>query len=239
MNKNEFLNQLEALLADISPTEKEEAMQYYREYFDDAGVENEADVIRQLGSPSEVAQTIKEGLAGRELSVVSPKSGEERSQQRQAYSDAGAQTGTDGTSDANAPVHSGDKKKMDPVVFAILLVVGCFVGVTVGIPVISTLCGIVVGIAGAIFGLLCGVFFGGVGLIVAGVGVMIGAVATLFVSPLTALLLVGIALVLGAVGLVLTLLGVEICVHGFPILKDGIVRLYDWVTGLFEKNRQR
>ena len=31
MNKNEFLNQLEALLADISPTEKEEAMQYYRE----------------------------------------------------------------------------------------------------------------------------------------------------------------------------------------------------------------
>ncbi|HKM04016.1 MAG TPA: DUF1700 domain-containing protein [Lachnospiraceae bacterium] len=60
MNRVEFMKQLEALLFDISSSEKEEAIQYYSDYFDDAGVENEAYVINELGSPEKVAATIKE-----------------------------------------------------------------------------------------------------------------------------------------------------------------------------------
>lgn len=41
MNRLEFMQQLEALLSDISQGEREEALQYYNDYLNDAGVENE------------------------------------------------------------------------------------------------------------------------------------------------------------------------------------------------------
>ena len=41
MNRFEYMRRLEALLSDISPSEKEEALTYYNDYFNDAGQENE------------------------------------------------------------------------------------------------------------------------------------------------------------------------------------------------------
>ena len=66
MNRVEFMNALERLLADISVGEREEALQYYNDYLNDAGVENEEDVINSLGSPEKVAANIKAGLSGGE-----------------------------------------------------------------------------------------------------------------------------------------------------------------------------
>ena len=62
MSRVEFMNQLKNLLWDIPEGEREEALNYYEDYFDDAGVENEAQVIASLGSPEKVAAIIKEGL---------------------------------------------------------------------------------------------------------------------------------------------------------------------------------
>lgn len=62
MNRNEFMRELELLLADLSQTEKEEALEYYNNYFEDAGPENEEIVIKELGSPAQVAQSIKKDL---------------------------------------------------------------------------------------------------------------------------------------------------------------------------------
>lgn len=62
MNRNEFMTKLELLLAGISREEREEALQYYTDYFEDAGAENETEVIRELGSPEKVAATIKADL---------------------------------------------------------------------------------------------------------------------------------------------------------------------------------
>ena len=54
--------QLARLLGDVPKAEREEALQYYNDYFDDAGVEEESGVIASLGSPEELARTIKAGL---------------------------------------------------------------------------------------------------------------------------------------------------------------------------------
>lgn len=62
MRKDEFLEKLEMLLSDISQEEREEAMAFYRSYFDDAGVGNEARIIAELESPENVAETIKRDL---------------------------------------------------------------------------------------------------------------------------------------------------------------------------------
>ena len=62
MNRKAFMEQLQNLLWDISPAEREEAIRYYDTYFDDAGPENEGDVIESLGSPEKVAENIKKDI---------------------------------------------------------------------------------------------------------------------------------------------------------------------------------
>ncbi len=62
MSRAEFMRRLAELLADVSPAEREEAIQYYNDYFDDAGTENEQSVIASLGTPEELAKTIRAGL---------------------------------------------------------------------------------------------------------------------------------------------------------------------------------
>lgn len=64
MNQEIFLNQLESLLSDIPEDERREALEYYRCYFEDAGIENEESVLAELVSPERVAQTIKADLQG-------------------------------------------------------------------------------------------------------------------------------------------------------------------------------
>ncbi len=62
MNRAQFMEQLEKLLSDISEAERQEALDYYNSYFDDAGEEQEDAVIRELGSPGKVAAIIKADL---------------------------------------------------------------------------------------------------------------------------------------------------------------------------------
>ena len=64
MSRIEFMSELRALLADLSEEERDEALQYYNDYFDDAGAENETSIIKELGSPQKLAATIKAGLFG-------------------------------------------------------------------------------------------------------------------------------------------------------------------------------
>lgn len=63
MDRAEFMSRLTNLLMDVPPMEREEAIQYYNDYFDDAGAENEAGVIASLGTPEELAASIKAGLS--------------------------------------------------------------------------------------------------------------------------------------------------------------------------------
>ena len=59
MKKEEFLGKLKDLLGDIPTIERDEALAYYRSYFEDAGEENEDQIILELESPEKVAWIIK------------------------------------------------------------------------------------------------------------------------------------------------------------------------------------
>lgn len=58
MNKTEYLSELSYKLRRLPSEEVREAISYFSEYFDDAGIENEQAVIQSLGSPDEVAKQI-------------------------------------------------------------------------------------------------------------------------------------------------------------------------------------
>ena len=59
MNRIEFMEALSGLLQDIPEEDRMDALKYYNDYFDDAGAENEKNVIDELESPEKVAAKIK------------------------------------------------------------------------------------------------------------------------------------------------------------------------------------
>lgn len=58
MTRTEYLVQLERHLKKLPQADYEEAMDYFTEYFDEAGPENEAQVIAELGTPKEAAREL-------------------------------------------------------------------------------------------------------------------------------------------------------------------------------------
>ena len=100
MTRQEYMQQLAALLAAMPEAERRDALDYYEEYFDAAGPEKEAMTIQELGSPQNVAEKIWEGT--------------------------GAQPGTS-IPDSNMP-EQGSRRRKSPVwivlaILAILIVV--------------------------------------------------------------------------------------------------------------------
>lgn len=65
MDRKQFMKELEFLLQDISDDERQEALVFYENYFDEAGEKNEQGVISELGDPARVAAMIKDGLKGK------------------------------------------------------------------------------------------------------------------------------------------------------------------------------
>ena len=63
MTRDGFMKELAYLLQDIQDEDKEDALQYYMDYFDEAGPEREDEVIRELGSPERIAAIIRSDIA--------------------------------------------------------------------------------------------------------------------------------------------------------------------------------
>lgn len=67
MNRSEFFMKLEQGLSKVSREERDAALDYYHEYFDEAGPENEQKVVEELGPPMQIAARIRADSAVRRL----------------------------------------------------------------------------------------------------------------------------------------------------------------------------
>ncbi len=76
MTRTEYLAQMERYLKRLPQKDYQEAMDYFTEYFDEAGIENEAQVIDELGSPKEAASEIIASVLGKHMDTPekTPKS---------------------------------------------------------------------------------------------------------------------------------------------------------------------
>lgn len=63
MNRDEFMKRLEYLLSDIPDEDKADALDYYRDYLEEAG-DAEEEAIREFGSPERIAAIIWTDLQG-------------------------------------------------------------------------------------------------------------------------------------------------------------------------------
>lgn len=73
MSRKEYIDELYRRLSRMPEADRREAVGYYEEYFDEAGPENEQDVINNFGSPAQVARQILADYAVKE-SVAKPQS---------------------------------------------------------------------------------------------------------------------------------------------------------------------
>ena len=67
MTRTEYLNQLETYLMTLPQSDRSEAMDYFKELFDDAGPEGEEELIASLGSPKEAAHDILTTLLDKKI----------------------------------------------------------------------------------------------------------------------------------------------------------------------------
>lgn len=239
MNKTEFLEQLERLLGDISQQEREEALDFYRSYFEDAGEENEAQVIQELGSPGKVAAIIKADLG---------ESREETGKEYGEYTEAGYQderfrennmpekaenssyrsteenktssgeTGRQGTYRNYRYTGQEHRQPHRGISWALILVLG-MIGI-LAIPVLFGVgggaFGLLLGLFLGILGIVLGLFFGGIGCIIGGVVGLVWTFFELLSNPAAAMVTTGVSLIALAVGIVCVMVFIWLILKAFP-----------------------
>lgn len=232
MNRMEFMAELERLLADMPEEERQAAVQYYADYFADAGEANEAEVIRELGSPEKVAESIKADYYGTEFneSDYEHKDYMEKYGQRssdgsaggQADSKAGAgQNGSENGTGSAAGATETSRPWTSNLLKLILILAIAIVLWPVTLGIALTVFGIVVA-AVCFFAVLV---IAAVSILIAGgVTVIVGGVAAIALPPV-ALVTVGIGILMFVLGLIATVGAVKLCIIVYPAMLRGFVNL--------------
>lgn len=225
MNRVEFMQQLERLLWDIPENDRLDAIAYYNDYFDEAGAENEAQVIRELGSPGKVAAIIKADLNA---------SGNAEAE----YTEHGYKDGREGVN-KNTPARKEkgyqapkQKRNIPIALIIILLVFASPVLVGVGGGIIGGL----VGVLAALFAIIFAVVVCGVAFIIAGIVCIVVGIARVLISPIEGLVTIGVGAILFALGILFTILFIWFAFKWLPALLRWTV---DLIQRLFNRGERR
>lgn len=210
MNAYEYLQALRAALAVLPDDEINSAMRYYEDYFLDAGDENAAQVIEQLGPPEQVAEAILRDYTG--VARRRP----ERFEEEKAQTVDGVPLGRDGK-----PLTR--KKGINPWMLACIVLLALIFGpvaITVIGAIILAVVGLIVGVAACVVAVPAATLIGG--------GALVLFSFLLWATPASALATLGAGLVVGAVGLLLVLLVIKLCILFVPPIIRGLVAAIRW-----------
>ncbi len=78
MNRDKYLNELDRYLKRLPQRDYESAVSYFREYFEDAGEENEQQVMAELGTPKEAAAEVLRNLLSESQGELQRETGKRR-----------------------------------------------------------------------------------------------------------------------------------------------------------------
>ena len=217
MNRIDFMKQLESLLQNVSQTEREEALQYYNDYFDDAGPENEKEVIEALGNPARVAENIKRDLMG---------NGEvhARASDRALVEYGKTQSASQSRSQQESKSGKTELPTWVIVLLVVLLVLAspAILGAGVG------LLGVLVGVIASWFSVIFGFGVAAVALFIVMFVLIVLGIICIFIDPLVGVSLLGSGLLCGGIGILFLMLTVAMGGVATPAICKGI-------AGLFQK----
>lgn len=225
MNRIEFIAELERLLEDMPEEERRAAVQYYADYFADAGEEKEEDVLRELGSPRKVAESIKADYYGTEFNEAEfdQKNYMEKYGRTSGQGESRTASGGSGAGEAGNGKEDGrtEQKPWTSGKVKLLLIVLIVIAVW---PVSLGAAGVVLGIAATVVCFFAGLVIAAVCIMLAGV-IVVGVGLALLVMPPAAMIVTGIGILLFAAGLAATVGTVKLCILVYPAMIRGFVNL--------------
>ena len=177
MRKEEYLQKLEQLLYCIPAEDREEALQFYRDYLEDAGADVD-EVLRSLGTPEELAKSIQMDLYG--------------------DNEPGDFTRSYKKKKSVVPARKGKLTAGQWILFLVL----CLCAAPVIIPICGTVISVIIALLIAVIAIVFGAGIAGIALVVAAIVVIIVAIVKLIVSPFSALIMVGGGLLMIGIGLI-------------------------------------
>lgn len=233
MSRWEFMRQLEALLFDISPSEREEALQYYNDYFNDAGRENEQEVMKALGSPEQVAKIVKDGL------LDNPEMGEFTETGFSSSQDDGRNTiikrpdSGDGSQTKTQAAEETKNAKKDgmPAWAVILIVIGCIFLSPVIIGAAGTVLGVIAAVIFTVLGLIFGFGLAVLVLMIVSIALIAAGFGCILYEPVAAMGLFGGGLICLAIGILFLLLTVFLAGKLLPATCQGIAYIFKKLFG--------
>ena len=211
MNRVEFMETLSRLLQDIPEEDRIDALKYYNDYFDDAGSENEQNVIEELESPEKVAMKIKADREDTYQYYQGDTYGEEKD--NKIYQD-------NGTYDYESQEKKPWTNKWLKLAMIIAIVV---IGFPIVIPLGAGILALIAGIVIAVFCLFAAIVIGFAAVVMVGVVLFAAGIGSLFANPGVGLAVLGAGLMVIAIGVIGTVVGVRLCIIVFPGIVRGIV----------------
>ena len=251
MTKNEFIQELGYLLVDISEEERNEALEFYRNYFDEAGLEEEETVIKELGSPKEVADSIKKSLeygsteegyfsengyhnAYQEKSNLPVFSRYTRSDKDKDTIGSDRSTAT-GNRDGYKNNYSNNKegstkdyKNKRSTGNTILLIILLFFAIPMAIPVAATIFGLFVAVVATMFSIWIAFLAVSVALLIVGIVLAISGVLQLSIAPALGLSLAGGGFIVLGIGILFGIATIWIAGKAVPAI-------FNWIKMIWGK----
>ena len=249
MSRAEFMRELESLLLDVSLEERTEALTYYEDYFEDAGPDMEQQIIRELGTPAEVAAVIKADLSGTktdgeytehgyqdnvlsrgkyEIKAKPQAQGEDTdgrdNEAGQTKEDTGRQQYSH-SEQAGRYTSDHDTRKQSRVIMIILI---CIFALPVGLPLIITAFALAFSAVMTIGALFLTFFLGGAAIVIGGLVSAGVGITQMFIDPAVGCIVLGIGLILLGIGFLMIMFSLWVCIRVLPAFVK-------WIAGLCSK----
>lgn len=232
MNRLEFMKELARLLDDLPREEKIEILKYYNGYFDDAGQENEAAIIEELGSPAKVAASVKAGMdesSADHVEFTEKGVNDEKTvheyEEKQTYREEKYSTEKYSTEKYGA---GRQRERNGWKAIAII----CLVLLTfpLWITVLALLAAACVGLIMAVFGIALAVVICMIAFLGCGIGSLIWGILKLFTVPLSGALSISVGIMLLGAGLLVFLLCTVVFGKLIPLVFRAVGNLFRWLS---------
>ena len=217
MNKETYLQELRKALKVLPQQDRDEAVEFYEEYFDEAGIENEAKVIEELGEPKSLGKKILIDIVDRryapdsdENSAVTPAAvpvmnTQQTPTQDQTYAQpVNPQMGNNVQQNVplpgQQPLEQAQPKKKSSAMTGLKIALAAFFAIPLS-PVVFALMIVVCVLIMVAFITLFALVASSAAVLISGVTVTIAGIISLFISPIAGLCILGSGLTAFGLGI--------------------------------------
>lgn len=209
MNKETYLQDLRKALKILPQSDRDEAIEFYEEYFEDAGIENEAKVIEELGEPKILAKKILVDVVDRKyeesiaasaepvqaLPVVTPMpvaSGYDTNTTQAFDANTAAYQAAPGVQPQPAPQYQQQETKEEKTsaLKTLMIVLAAIFALPLS-PVIFALLIVALTLIFVMFIVYIAFLASGIAMIAAGFGTIVFGIIAFFLNPIAAIVILG------------------------------------------------